>query len=90
MVDVGEHYRPTDGTHDPGVYRVVGTTDAVTLLRVADGDGRRAHTGEISRVSERDLDTAFEPASDPDAGINPVFALRNVLSGMYWNVRKFL
>jgi len=90
MAQVGEHYRPTDGRREPGVYRVVGVPEDVTLLRVADADGRRVHTGRIRRVSEAEVQGVFEPASDPDAGIAPLAWLRNVLQGAYWDVRKYL
>lgn len=87
---VGDHYRPVDGDHDAGVYRVVGTTGGVTLLRVADGDGRRVHAGEIYRVDRTTIDTEFEPAADPDSGSSPVAIVRNAAQGLYWSVRRFL
>lgn len=89
MPSVGEHYRPVDGDHDPGVYRVVGVPDDVTLLRVADGDGRRVHAGEISHAPVDALETDFEAVDDPDAGFSPVALVRNQLQGLYWQVRKF-
>ena len=62
-----EHFRPTDGAADPGVYRVVGRPgDEVTLLRVADEDGRRVHTGEVVRHPVVDFPASFERASNPD------------------------
>jgi hypothetical protein len=88
MADVGEHYRPVDNDHQPGVYRVVGTGDPVVLLRVADRDGRRRHRGVVLRVAAADLERAFEPADDPDAGLSPVGAARNAVSGLYWSVRR--
>ncbi|SNZ11993.1 hypothetical protein SAMN06269185_1454 [Natronoarchaeum philippinense] len=90
MVDIGDHYRPTEDDADAGIYRVVGVPDDVTLLRVADADGRRVHTGAIRHVQRATLDADFESASDPDAGLSPVAWLRNLLSGMYWSVRRFL
>ena len=89
MVRIRDHVRPIDGSHAPGVYRVVGTTERVTLLRVTGADDRRAHTGEITRVSPERLDASFEPAADPDAGFSPVSSLRNLASGLYWSVRQF-
>jgi hypothetical protein len=85
MTEIGAHYRSGDTS---AVYRVVGTTDGITLLRVTDGDGRRTHTGDLRRVSEDELDSAFEPAENPDAGVSPVGVLRNLLQGMYWELRK--
>jgi hypothetical protein len=85
MAEIGDHYQSGDTSV---VYRVVGTTDGITLLRVTDADGRRAYTGDLRRVSEGELDAAFEPAEDPDAGVSPVGSLRNLLQGMYWEVRK--
>ncbi|WP_049971404.1 hypothetical protein [Haladaptatus cibarius] len=89
MPEILEHYRPTNDTRTPGVYRVVGTTDEITLLRVTDADGRRAATGEIHRVSRGILDTEFERADDPDAGFTPISGIRNMLTGLYWSVRRF-
>ncbi|OYR67264.1 hypothetical protein DJ78_16510 [Halorubrum ezzemoulense] len=89
-VDVGAHYRPTDGDHDPGVYRVVGATDGATLLRVGDADGRRVHTGAVCRVTASALRTEFEPAADPDAGLSLTGALRDAAQGLYWSVRRLL
>ena len=90
MAEIGDHYRPTDDAHDLGVYRVVGATGDVTLLRITDTDGRRVHTGEIRRVSASALDAEFERVEDPDAGFTPVSDVQNALSGLYWQVRKFL
>lgn len=88
MPEAGDHYRLTEGRGAEGVYRVVGTDGAVTLLRVTDAEGRRAHTGELRRVSREELGTAFEPAADPDGGLSALRAVRNLLQGMYWEVRK--
>ena len=74
MVDPGDHVRPTDGGHDPGVYRVVGTGEEVALLRVTDADGRRAHTGEVIHVPADALRSTFESADDP-GGRSPVATL---------------
>jgi hypothetical protein len=90
VVDVHEHYRPTTDDYPPGVYRVVGTRDPAALLRVTDADGRRASTGHLERVPRSDLDDCFEPAADPDAGIDPVSGVMNALQGLYWQVRTFL
>jgi len=87
MVEVGDHYRPGDGG---AVYRVVGTGEPVALLRVTDADGRRAHTGDLRRVAEEELESEFASAGDPDAGLSPVSAVRNALQGLYWSVRRFL
>ncbi|WP_227355441.1 hypothetical protein [Haladaptatus salinisoli] len=90
MIDVGDHYRPIDHASEPCVYRVVGATDEVTLLRVTDGNGRRVNTGEIRRIAPSALDAEFERAENPDAGFTPVASVRNALSGLYWSVRKYL
>lgn len=89
MPAVGEHYRPRHGDYEPGVYRVVGVPEDVTLLRVGDVDGRRIHPGEISRVSVDALESEFEPAEDPDARFSPAASIRNQLQGLYWQVRRF-
>lgn len=90
MVAIGEHYRPVDGTHTKGIYRVVGVPEDVTLLRVADANGVRRHSGQLVQVSERTIAEEFESASDPDAGLRPVARIRNQLQGLYWSVRRFL
>ncbi len=87
---VGDHVRPTDGTLEPGVYRVVGTGEDVALLRVADADGRRVHSGDLCHVDAETVSNAFEPARDPDAGFSPVGFGKNLLQGMYWSVRRFV
>lgn len=96
VVEVGEHYRLADDARNtdgnplvPGVYRVVGTLDEVTLLRVTDAEERRTHTGEIHHVAPDTLDISFERANDPDAGLTPVSDVRNLVSGLYWSVRQF-
>jgi hypothetical protein len=90
MTEVGEHYRPTTDEYDPGVYRVVGTTDDPALLYVGDVEERRVHTGELVRVPAGRLDRDFEPAPDPDAGLDPLAAVENALQGLYWQFRRFL
>lgn len=90
MPAVGSHYRPAKESLEDGVYRVVGTADPVVLLRVADGDGRRIHTGQVVQLSPAELAADFEQAADPDAGIAPVSALHNALQGLYWTFRRFL
>lgn len=89
-MEVGDHYRPTKGRHKGDVYRVVGVTDTVTLLRVADADGRRVHTGELRSVQTGTVESDFEPAEDPDAGVSPGETVRNVAQGLYWDIRRFL
>jgi hypothetical protein len=62
-----EHYRPKNGTADPGVSRVVGLDDgAVALLRVADGDGERVHGGTVETVPRTRLDERVDAAENPD------------------------
>lgn len=89
-MNIGEHYRPAGGDHAPGIYRVVGVTHGVTLLRVGDAEGRRVHTGEIRRVDGETFETEFEAATDPDAGLSPAGALRDATQAVYWSVRRFL
>jgi hypothetical protein len=89
VVDIREHYRPTTDDYPQGVYRVVGTGNPVALLRVADADGRRSHTGHLERVPAEILEEHFEQASDPDAGIDPIAGLTNALQGLYWQIRRF-
>jgi hypothetical protein len=89
-MEVGDHYRPTQGDYSGGVYRVVGVTDAVTLLRVTDADGRRVHPGTLRSVQAATLESDFEPAENPDAGLSPGGAVRNAVQGLYWSVRRFL
>jgi hypothetical protein len=86
-MSVGDHYR-SDGEAIPaGVYRVVGEGAETVLLRVADGDGRRVHEGELHRVGADAAD--LDPAPDPNAGLDPAGAARDALQGAYWSVRRF-
>jgi hypothetical protein len=89
MLEIRAHYRPTTDDFPLGIYRVVGTNDPVALLRVADADGRRCHTGHLERVPRSDLDDYFEPADDPDTGLDPIAGVRNAFQGLYWQFRKF-
>ena len=87
MVSVRTHYRSTTDAYPSGVYRVVGTGDPVALLRVTADSGRRRHTGHLEHVPEDDLAEHFEPADDPDTGLDPIGGLRNALQALYWQVR---
>jgi hypothetical protein len=88
MPEVYDHLRSTDPDDDAGIYRVVGThADSVTLLRVADGDGRRAHTGEVITVPTDALD-AFEPAENPDGNRSLGGQLRSLGGSLYWSFRS--
>ncbi|UPV73719.1 hypothetical protein M0R89_14375 [Halorussus limi] len=96
MVEVGDHYRPargdSDDTGESGdgpVYRVVGATDEIVLLRVTDAAGRRANTGDLRHVASETLTDEFERAENPDADFSPIAEVTNLLSGMYWSVRRF-
>ncbi|SIQ84989.1 hypothetical protein SAMN05421858_0599 [Haladaptatus litoreus] len=89
MAELLEHYRPTDDTRTPGVYRVVGAPNEITLLRVTDGDGRRVATGELHHVSPHTLDAEFVRADNPDSGFTPIAGIRNMFTGLYWSVRRF-
>ncbi|MDS0260016.1 hypothetical protein NDI56_11485 [Haloarcula sp. S1CR25-12] len=83
-IAVYDHLRSTD-PDDDAVYRVVGTdTGTVTLLRVSDDDGRRAHTGEV--VTRETLDS-FEPAENPDGNRSVGTRLRSVADAAYWAFR---
>jgi len=84
--DPHDHLRPTDGGLPGGVYRVVGTGDPVALLRVADADGRRVHTGVVVRVDREEL-SAFESVATPgDRGRDP----KKVVELTYWTGRVFV
>ena len=81
MVEVSEHLR-----EDGEVYRVVGvSSDSVTLLRVTE-DGRRRATGEVATVSVEAAE-AMGAAADPDSGGRPPAWLRNLVTGLVWEVR---
>jgi hypothetical protein len=86
-VGVSDHLRSTDPDDDDAIYRVVGATpDSVTLLRVSDGDGRRANTGEVITVPRDSLDS-FESAPNPDDTRSLLMTLRSTASGAYWSLR---
>lgn len=85
-----DHLSPADGTHRDGVYRVVGREDGgAAVLRVADAEGRRVHTGEVVRLDAGEL-SGFEPAADPDRNRS----LRSRAAGSpttaYWSARAFI
>lgn len=90
MAAVSDHLRPTDADVPAGIYRVVGTGETdVTLLRVADADGRRVNTGEVLTVSDADLG-GFESAENPDGNAPLGTHLRSALSSLYWSFRTFI
>lgn len=84
-----DHLRPTDDQYPDGVYRVVGTGDSYSLLRVGDADGRRINTGDIVTVARDELD-GFEPAPNPDNNRPLGASLRSILQAGYWSVRTFV
>ena len=85
-----EHFKPRNVDVSDGVYRVVGSDEeAVTLLRVADADERRTHTGEVVTVPIDEF-TGFTPAENPD-GNRPVGdILTSNLEMGYWSIRVFI
>jgi len=82
-----DHLRSTDADDDDAIYRVVGRgVDSVVVLRVADADGRRAHTGEVITIPSDVLST-FEHAENPD-GNQPIGAkLSSIGTNAYWSFR---
>lgn len=83
---VGDHLAATGepDRHPTGVYRVVGHGDgSVTLLHVADPDGRRRHTGRL--VAAGSL-AGFERTTPPTDGDGVSDRLRDA----GWQVRAFL
>lgn len=85
-----DHLSPADGTRPGGVYRVVGRTDGgAVVLRVADTDGRRVHTGEVRRLDADEL-SGFEPADDPDRNRSLRSRAAASPTTAYWSVRAFL
>ncbi|MFB6084246.1 MAG: hypothetical protein ABEJ94_08380 [Halorientalis sp.] len=88
-VDPGvyDHVRSTGDVLEPGVYRVVGADEETrTLLRVADGDGTRRHTGTVVTLPREDL-SALEPAENPDGSRSVVAWVTGQLEGVYWSLR---
>ncbi len=89
---VYDHVRPPEGEAlgsdlPRGVYRVVGTADdAVTLLRVADDEGRRVHAGELVTVAGGDV-AALEPAPNPDDDRSLADVASAQLTGFWWTLR---
>lgn len=84
---VYDHLQPVEDSGapvQPGVYRVVGTGESVTLLQVGDADGRRVHTGHVVSVDRDDL-AAFERADNPD-GSRPITGMFDDLG---WQLRAF-
>jgi hypothetical protein len=84
---VYDHVAPVGDDVPDGRYRVVGTDDeTVTLLRVADADGRRTATGETVRVT-RETFARFEAAPNPDGDRPPGDAVRSAVEAGYWSLR---
>ena len=87
---VYDHFVSTDTAHSDGIYRVVGTSeDSVTLLRVANADGRRSHTGRIVTVSHGALDSLV-PVENPDGNRPLGETVSSALETAYWSARVFV
>lgn len=86
---VFDHVRPADSDYPDGTYRVVGSDgEAVTLLRVADADGRRVHTGDVVTVGVDEFD-GFVPAANPDGNRSLRGRTGAKLETVYWSLRAF-
>jgi hypothetical protein len=85
-----KHVRLEDTDVLGGIYRVVGRNEAtVTLLRVANSDERRIHTGEVVTVTLEEF-TGFAPAENPDGNRPLGTVLRSNLEAGYWSLRVFV
>jgi len=86
---VYDHFRVTDLDRPDGVYRVVGIDDdTVTVLRVADADGRRVNSGEIVTVRSDELAECPE-ADNPDGNRPLGEKVTSNLLMTYWSLRAF-
>jgi hypothetical protein len=84
-----DHVTPTDADVPDGTYRVVGAGDeTVTLLRVADGSGRRRHTGTVVTV-ERESFASFASAENPDGNRPTGERVASWAATRYWSLRAF-
>lgn len=84
-----DHHSPINSEYSAGVYRVVGVNEeGVTLLRVANSDGTRLHTGIIISVSECEFN-GFAPAENPDGNRSIWDAAVSSGEMLYWSVRVF-
>lgn len=85
-----EHYRPSASDCPDGVYRVVGNGDeTVTLLRVANADGRRVNTGDVIAVNDAAFE-AFVRADNPDGNRPHGEVLVSKLRMGYWSLLAFV
>jgi len=87
---VYDHFRLTDLDHPDGVYRVVGADDeTVTLLRVADADGRRVNSGEIVTIRTSEL-AECPNAENPDGNRPLGETIASNLKMTVWSLRAFV
>lgn len=85
-----DHLKPVDIDVPDGIYRVVGRDEeTVTLLRVADEDKQRVHTGEVLSVDHAEFD-GFAPTENPDGNRPPRDVLTAKLEMGYWSIRAFV
>jgi len=85
-----EHFRLTDLDHPDGVYRVVGADDeTVTLLRVADADGRRVNSGELVTIPTGEL-AECPDAENPDGNRPLGETVTSNLKTTVWSLRVFV
>lgn len=88
--DPHEQFKPVNFDVSDGIYCVVGRDEAtVTLLRIADANGRRIHTGDLVTVSLDEF-TGFTPAENPDGNRPPGATLISHIEIGYWSLRVFV
>jgi len=87
---VYDHFRLTDLDHPDGIYRVVGADDeTVTLLQVADADGRRVNSGEIVTLRSGEL-AECPDAENPDGNRPLGETIASNLKMIVWSLRVFV
>lgn len=88
--DPYEHFKPANSAVPNGIYRVVGSDEqTVTLLRVADANERRIHTGDVVTVSVDEF-AGFTPTENPDETRPLGATLTSHVETGYWSIRVFL
>lgn len=55
MVEINDIYRIESSNYESGIYRVVGTSNNIVLVKIGDLNKNRIHTGHIIKTTEDKL-----------------------------------
>lgn len=85
-------YKINNSNHESGIYRVVGTSNGIVLLKIGDLDNNRVNTGHIIKITEQKLQR-FDNTSIPDKNtrqkiLSEIDMLPYILSANYHRMKS--